>query len=295
MIYLVDASVYVFRAWFAIPDTMTDRAGRPVNAFYGYARFLGDLVEKVHPQFLVVAFDESLTTSFRNEIYPQYKANRARPPEELKWQFAQCRRLTEAFGISGYGSDTFEADDIIATLASAAHRAERPVSIVTRDKDLAQLIREGDELWDFAADKRLGYSGVQQRFGVAAEALADLQALTGDSVDNIPGVPGVGPKTASVLLDHFGSLDAIYQRLDEVVELPLRGAAGLGAKLAEHEPLARLSRELTGLHRRVPVPCDLEAMRRRPPDLDSVHALYDELGVGRGLRDQADRIGNAAG
>ncbi len=290
MIYLVDASVYVFRAWFSVPDSMTDAEGQPVNAFYGYARFLGDFIERTRPAYLVVAFDESLTTSYRNEIYAQYKANRATPPEELERQFSLCRRLTAAFGVTEYASAQYEADDIIATLTTAARRQQHEVSIVTRDKDLAQLVRTGDEYWDFAADKRLDYAGVEERFGVPAEAIADMLALAGDSVDNIPGVPGVGVKTAVALFQHFGTLDAIYERLDEVAEVPIRGAARLGKRLAENEPKARLSRQLTGLALDVPIPCDVESMRWTAPDLAAVNRIYDELGFGERLREQAQRI-----
>ena len=290
MIYLVDASVYVFRAWFSVPDTMTDAEGQPVNAFYGYARFLGDFIERTRPDYLVVAFDESLTTSYRNEIYPEYKANRESPPEELERQFSLCRRLTGAFGVTEYASGQYEADDIIGTLSAAARRQQHVVSIVTRDKDLAQLVRSGDEYWDFAADKRLDYDGIEQRFGVPAEAIADMLALAGDSVDNIPGVRGVGIKSAVALLQHFGTLDAIYERLDEVAGLPIRGAARVSKCLTESEPLARLSRQLTGLALDVPIPCDVDSMRWTAPDLEAVNDIYDELGFGERLREQAQRI-----
>ena len=155
MVYLIDASIYVFRAYYSMPADMTDPAGRPVNALYGYARFLGDLLERVRPKHVVVAFDESLTTSFRNEIYPQYKANREQAPEDLAWQFVQCRRVTEALGVTGYASETFEADDIIGTLAHAVREKGKNFVVVTRDKDLTQLRREGDEYWDYASNKRL--------------------------------------------------------------------------------------------------------------------------------------------
>ncbi|MBT8144989.1 MAG: exodeoxyribonuclease IX [Gammaproteobacteria bacterium] len=290
MIHLIDASVYVFRAWFSLPDSMTDADGNPVNAFYGYARFLGDFLERTRAPHVVVAFDESLTTSYRNEIYPEYKANRDSPPAELVRQFALCRALTRAFGITEYASPEYEADDIIGTLATAAHRDGTPVCIVTRDKDLAQLIREGDQYWDFAADKRMAYTDVETRFGVPAEAIADLLALTGDAVDNIPGVPGIGPKTAAALLQHFGTLDAIYERLSEVAQLPIRGAGKLGVRLEQHAEQARLSRQLTVIAEDVPIPATSQSMQRQPFDLTAVNALYDELGFGERLREQAARI-----
>src|SRR5215813_8409156 len=139
MIYLVDASYYVFRAWFALPDTLRDRGGRPVNAVHGFARFLGDLIEQVEPERLAVAFNESLTSSFRNDLYTPYKANRGLPPAELEYQFALCRELTRGLGVAELASPRYEADDIIGTIARLAQRRGIPVTIVSRDKDLAQI------------------------------------------------------------------------------------------------------------------------------------------------------------
>ncbi len=290
MIYLVDASVYVFRAYYSMPADMTDPEGRLINAVYGYARFLGDLLERVRPGHIVVAFDESLNTSFRNEIFPEYKANREDPPEDLIWQFSQCRRITEALGVTGYASDSYEADDIIGTLAYAVRDRGRNFVVVTRDKDLAQLIGEGDEFWDYASDRRLGYTDIPGTYGVRAEQIPDLLALAGDSVDNIPGVRGVGPKTAVALLSHFGTLDAIYEKLDEVASVAVRGAKTLGARLEAQEEMARLSRRLTGVSLEAPVPTTLRSMRWRAPDLGALESLYDELAVGEALRRQAKRL-----
>jgi len=273
-----------------MPADMTDPEGRMVNALYGYARFLGDLLERTRPQHVVVAFDESLTTSFRNEIYSQYKANREEPPEDLIWQFVQCKRVTKAMGVTAYASNNFEADDIIGTLACGLRERGKHFVVVTRDKDLTQLVREGDEYWDYASNKRLKYPDIQTTFGVRAEQIPDMLALAGDSVDNIPGVPGVGPKTAVALLQHFDTLDAIYDDLDSVAKVNVRGAKKLGERLAKHEDLARLSRRLTGVALDVPVPTTLRSMRWRAPDLPALSELYDELGVGQALREQAKRL-----
>ena len=150
MQYLIDASVYVFRAYYSMPDDMVDGEGNPVNALYGYCRFLGDFMEQVNPEFVAVLFDESLTTSFRTEIYPEYKANRDPAPEELKRQFAQCRRFTRALGLMEWGSPRYEADDLIGTLVEHGRAFNRPSTIITRDKDLAQLLSKEDVFWDFA-------------------------------------------------------------------------------------------------------------------------------------------------
>lgn len=290
MIYLVDASVYIFRAWFSIPDSMTGPNGQPVNALYGYTRFLGDFLEKSSPAHAAVAFDESLTSSYRNEIYPDYKANREPAPEELKRQFGACRQMTEALGVSQFASGRFEADDLIGSIAALMRGQGMRSVIVSRDKDLAQLIREGDEYWDYAGDRRFAYEEIEEQFGVRPERMADFLALTGDKVDNIPGVPGVGKKTAAVLLQHFSSIDEIYARLDEVAALKIRGAGSLAGRLEEHRAVAYLARELT----RIPEDIDLGIgegdLRRRPPDLARLETLFDEHGIGATLREQAKRI-----
>lgn len=290
MVYLIDASVYVFRAYYSMPADMTDAAGRQVNALYGYARFLGDLLERVRPKHVVVAFDESLTTSFRNDIYPLYKANREEAPEDLVWQFAQCQRVTGALGVTSYSSGKFEADDILGTLAHGVRQRGENFVVVTRDKDLTQLIREGDEYWDYASNRRLTYADIENVFGVRAEQIPDLLALAGDSVDNIPGVPGIGPKTATVLLRHFDTLDAIYANLDAITEVKVRGAKKLGKRLALHEDLARLSRQLTEVSLDAPVATTLRSMRWSAPDLAALDAIYDELDIGQALRQQARRL-----
>ena len=289
--YLIDASLYIFRAWYSMPDRFADPAGRPTNAVYGFARFLCDLLEQTRASHVAVAFDESLTTSFRNEIYPDYKANREPAPEELKRQFAWCQDLGRALGLTVCSDSYFEADDLIATLASQCRERQQAVCVVTGDKDLAQLLVEDDHWWDFSRQRRLDRQGVFEHFGVHPHQIADFLALTGDAVDNIPGVPGVGPKTAGALLGHFGSLDALYARLDEIAWLKIRGAKTLAAKLRQHETEARLARRLTGLHCEVPALAEIGALERRRGDRDALDALLDGLGFGRPLRERLHRIG----
>ncbi|HXV41213.1 MAG TPA: 5'-3' exonuclease H3TH domain-containing protein, partial [Steroidobacteraceae bacterium] len=195
-VHLIDASYFVFRAYYSVGLEMTDGDGQPVNALYGFGRFLGDLLEEARPGHVAVAFDESLATSFRNEIYPAYKANREPAPPELKRQFGLCRELCRLLGVAEFGSPTHEADDIIGTIATRLRTTGHCAVVVTRDKDLAQLIRDGDHYWDYAGERRYGYADIEGQFGVRPERMADYLALTGDTVDNIPGVPGIGPKTA---------------------------------------------------------------------------------------------------
>jgi len=284
VLYLVDASVYVFRAYYSIPDSMTDRDGRPVNALYGFAGFLIDLLRDARPEHMAVAFDESLTSSYRNEIYPPYKANRELPPQDLEYQFGMCRQLTRALGLVDLASEMYEADDIIATLALRYRDRGMNSVIVTRDKDLAQVLRRGDTFWDFAGRRRIAYEQVADVFGVRAEQLADFLALAGDSVDNIPGVPGVGAKTAAALLQRFDDLDAIYAELDQVLEVPVRGAARVRERLAAHRDDAYLARRLTRVHEEVPLDLPSTGLAVGTPDFDALEALFAAADFGTALR-----------
>jgi len=273
-----------------MPDDMVDREGNPVNALYGFSRFLGDFMEQVTPEYIAVAFDESLTTNFRTSIYPEYKANRDPAPDDLKRQFEQCRRFSRALGLMDVSNPRYEADDLIGTLVEHGRRQGRPSTVVTRDKDLAQLIAREDVFWDFAGRGKIGYDRVPEVFGVWPEQIADFLALAGDSVDNIPGVPGVGKKTAGALLGHFGSLDKIYANLDKVHEVEVRGAKTLGAKLELHKDAADLARRLTGIACDAPIDNAEEALQPNAPDLGAINALFDEANIGMALRRQAERV-----
>lgn len=290
MLYLVDASVYVFRAYYSLPSDMLDREGNPVHALFGFARFLGDLLERAKPRYLAVAFDESLATSFRNRIDPAYKANRDPAPPDLKLQFERCREFCRHVGVADFGSGEYEADDIIGTLHARFRAEGMPATVVSRDKDLAQLIREGDIYWNYTDNQRLTYGEIESHFGVVPERYADYLALTGDAVDNIRGVPGVGPKTAAALLRDFVSLEELYDNLDAVAALPIRGAAKLPEKLARHREDAFLARRLTEIVRDMPLQVDREGLRPQRPDLDSLSAFFDRQNFGPTLRKQSERL-----
>ena len=290
VLYLVDASVFIFRAYYSVPLEVADRDGNPVNAVHGFARFLGDLLERESPARIAVAFDESLEQSYRNEIYPAYKANREPAPVELKRQFGLCREVVRALGLADYGSSRYEADDIIGTLATRARAAEVPVTVVSRDKDLTQLIGSHDTYWDAVADVRYGYHDIEERFGVKPERMADFLALMGDAVDNIPGVPGVGRKTAATLLKHFDTLPGVYDNIAAVPKLKFRGATFVAQSLQEHRDSAFMSRQLTGITCDMPLVAELDDLQPQTPDLAAVEAIYERLGFGRMLREQARRI-----
>ncbi len=289
-LYLVDASVFVFRAYHSVPIAIADPDGNAVNALHGFGRFLGDLIERVRPEHIGVAFDASLVTSFRNRLFPAYKANREPTPEDLKRQFLLCQRLCEALGIASYISSEYEADDIIGTLTARVRAEGRKVVLVTRDKDLSQLVRPGDEYWDYISDKRFGYDRIADRFGVRPERMACFLALMGDAVDNIPGVPGVGRKTASTLFHHFESITHLYDDLDGVLHIKIRNAGFVCDQLRQYRESAFLARQLTGIACDMPLDVGVAQLRRRPPDMDALNTLYDTVGFGRLLRNQAERI-----
>lgn len=284
-VHLIDASIFVFRAWYSMPGEFADPQGRPTNAVYGFAKFLCEFLEQTGSMHVAVAFDESLSTSFRNEIYPDYKANREPAPEDLERQFRWCKDLVASLGLPVYGHPRYEADDLIASLSRYWRGRGHAVAVVTGDKDLAQLLVDpGDVWWDFARRNRLDAGGVKARFGVAPGQIADFLALTGDPIDNIPGVPGVGPKTAAALLAHFGDIDALYSRLDELAFLKIRGAKMLGSRLRHHEPTVRLSRRLTGLDEPIDEIDGSDHDGRGAPDADRLDVLLDSLGFGNTLR-----------
>jgi DNA polymerase I len=289
VLFLVDASVYIFRAHYSMPD-MVDRQGNPAHALYGFARFIGDLLERARPQHIGVAFDESVTSSFRNRLYPAYKANRDPAPPGLERQMERCREFCSLVGVAEFGDGEYEADDIIGTLTCRMRREGLRSTLVTRDKDLAQLIREGDIYWDYSSQVRFRYHEIEGRFGVAPERFADYLALTGDSVDNIRGVPGIGPKTAARLMREFASLEELYDNLGLVAQLNLRRAPELPAILREHREAAFLARRLTLIACDMPITVDAASLRRRPPDVAGLTGFFDRHNFGPMLRRQTERL-----
>jgi len=287
-LYLIDAPIYVFRGYFSIPDTFKDSGGEAVNAVYGYTQFLLDLLLQTRPSAVSVAFDESLTTCFRNDIYPEYKANRDLPDENLKYQLQCCQRITELLGLHQLCLKNYEADDIIGTLLKLLGN-DHQVVIVSRDKDLGQLLRAEDLMWDFAENQYLGPAEVQEKFGVAPHQIADYLALAGDSVDNIPGAPGIGAKTAAGLLQHFGSLENIFDNLIKIPTTGLRGAKRIQTTLTEHEDLVRTFQRITQIFCDIPIkvtPADLKVT----PDMQGLETFCDDMRFGPGVRRKIDQL-----
>ena len=275
--YLVDASIYIFRAYFSLPERWHSPEGYPLNAVYGYTSFLVELLEQLGPGVEVAAaFDESLGTCFRNDIYPGYKASRELPDEALAFQLEACRQVTELLGIPCFGGSSHEADDYIASLATRSRERGQAVTVVTRDKDLGQLLAtDADCLWDYAAGARLDRHGFLERFGVQPGQFPDYQGLVGDSIDDIPGVPSIGAKSGAVLIGEFGDLETLEQNFEALDGLGLRGAARIRAALEEHWEQALMSRQLARLDTEM---VDVELPDAWQPVAEHFEALLDYLG-----------------
>ncbi len=291
---LVDASPYVFRAFFSLPDSLRDKSGNPMGAVYGFASFLLKLIAEQRPSHLAVAFDRSLNSSFRNQFYPAYKAQRDLPPADLERQLVLCEEVAAALGAATFADDLYEADDLIGTLCDRllpdrVARAELDVLVVSTDKDLAQLVRDAAPpnaagniaLLEPGKGTLFRAAEVRQVFGVRPEQVPDLLGLAGDPVDNIPGVAGIGRKTAAALLELFADLDDLYGRLDAVLDAGLRGAKGLHQRLAGGREVAFLSRRLATIARDAPVAAGPGDLLYRGADRARVEALFEELGFGR--------------
>ena len=283
-LYLIDASVYVFRGYFSLPSSMVDSEGNPANAVYGYANFLAQFLTQNKAEYVAAAFDKSLTTSFRNEFYPAYKQNRDLPPPELEAQFESCMAITEAMGITKYVDNAYEADDLIGAVATKMRPQDFQIIILSSDKDLAQLLEGEDILWDYAKDRKLDREGVREFFGVPPEAIVDYLALLGDKVDNIPGGAGIGKKSASILLNELGSLENIYADLGKVETLKIRGVKRVVENLKTHRETAFLSQKLAQIALDAPAECSEDILSRNAVDQNRLNELCEKLKFGEGIR-----------
>ena len=265
-VYLVDGSGYIFRAYHALPP-LTRSDGTPVGAVQGFCNMLWKLLEDLkgedQPTHLAVIFDYSSKT-FRNEIYDQYKAHRPEPPEDLVPQFSLIREATQAFELPCIEMEGYEADDLIATYARLAAEQGARVTVASSDKDLMQLVNDQVTLLDPMKSKRIGHDEVVEKFGVAPDKVIEVQALAGDSVDNVPGVPGIGIKTAAQLITEYGDLEALLERAEEIKQPKRR------EKLIENAENARISRQLVTLKPDVPITDDLDVFGTAEPDADKL-------------------------
>lgn len=280
-IFLVDASPYIFRAFFSVPSKLRTPDGKPKNAVHGFGSFLLKLVADYGVRRLALTFDRSLNSSFRNELYADYKAQRELPPPDLEAQLRWCEALGAAFGMRCFVDERYEADDLIAALCAPLAEAGHSIVVVSSDKDLCQLVSPTVKFLDFAKGDLFGIDEVVEKFGVRPEQMVDYLGLAGDAVDNIPGVPGIGKKTAVSLLSHFSDLDALYGNLEQVAELPIRGAKSLARRLEAHRESAFLSRRLATVAPEAPARATADELRLAGFDENLLDPLADGLGIER--------------
>ena len=267
-LFLVDSSIFIYRAWFGSERDRVNLLQQPNQAFVGFSDFVYRLLTEQAPSQLVFAFDESRSSSWRKTVYSEYKANRKPAPDGLRRQFAWCRQWIESLGISCVSSHQWEADDLIGSLHHYHGSAQRPVAILTADKDLAQLIGEQDLWWSYLDNVRLDYRAICRKFGVRPDQIAEQLALTGDKVDNIPGIPEVGLKKASRLLKKYDTLENLRLHLDEVGKMKFRYAASVQRSLIEHQAMLDIGLQLTRINRQVEEMQPVEVTRgRAQPDL----------------------------
>lgn len=272
-LFLIDGSGFIFRAYYALAysgrGAMTNPEGVPVGAVYGYTSMLLKMLKDYHAPYLAVIFDAA-RENYRNKIYPEYKANRDETPEDLIPQFPLIREATKAFDIPALEMEGYEADDLIATYTRLALEQGKKVVIVSSDKDLMQLMRKGVRMLDPMKNKWLEEADVFEKFGVSPDKVVDVQALAGDKVDNVPGVPGIGVKTAAELINTFGSLEDLLNRAAEIKQPKRRET------LIEHAQAARISRQLVALDDRAPVPVPLEELKTHDPDKPELMAFLEK-------------------
>ncbi|MFQ5589429.1 MAG: 5'-3' exonuclease H3TH domain-containing protein, partial [Nitrospiria bacterium] len=267
--FVIDGSSYIFRAFYAIRE-LSNTAGLPTNAVYGFTRMLQKMIKEKSPDYLAIAFDAKGPT-FRHERYEQYKAQRPPMPDPLARQIPYIHQMVAAFRIPILQEQGLEADDLIGTLAQKGAAAGLEVVIVSGDKDMYQLITPKITLYDSMKDRLHTEASIQEKFGIAPNQIVDMMGLMGDAVDNIPGVAGVGQKTAVQLIQTFGSIENLFSRLDEVKKPKLREKLEAGAETA------RLSRELATIKTDCALDFDLKTFEARPPDEARLLALCQEL------------------
>src|SRR5882724_5737939 len=283
-LYLVDGSGYLFRAYHALPP-MSRPDGTPINAVYGFCRMLvADLLDKPEVDHVAMILDSSEVT-FRNQIYDKYKANRPPPPDDLIPQFPLIREAAKAFNITVCELDGYEADDLIATYARLAVEAGATCTIVSSDKDLMQLIRPGVEMMDPIKKTKLGPEAVMEKFGVTPDKVVDVQALAGDSTDNVPGVPGIGVKTAAQLINEYGNIETLLSRTAEIKQPKRRES------LEQNAELIRVSKRLVTLRDDVPTPAEPENFTKRAPDPNVLLPWLEQQGFKSLLQRFAKELG----
>jgi 5'-3' exonuclease len=276
-LWILDAHYQIFRAYHSLP-ALAAPDGTPTGALRGYAAQLIRFLARQQPSHVVAAFDHDLT-SFRNELFPGYKHGRTEAPPDLEPQFALCIEATRALGIAVCMAQDFEADDVIASLVRRFASSGVQVFIVSADKDLGALVSERVQLFDLRSESAAGRAQVEARLGVAPERVADWLALAGDAVDNVPGVPGIGAKTAAALLRCWDGIDAIPRDARALAARGIRSPARVARALSESADALALSRALVRLRDDLPLDLELEEARWHGADRARLAALFERLGV----------------
>lgn len=292
-VYLIDASIYIFKSYFALPDNWVSEDGYPTNAVYGYTLWLLKLLEAESPTHLAAAYDESLGSGFRHRLCRDYKANRVLPDEALAFQLNACREVAELLGVTSLASDEYEADDIIGTLATTSRCEGFRPALLSRDKDLAQLLTEDEVLWDYGSAEPRTVAELEAHFQVPVTRLADYLALVGDAIDNIAGVPGIGPKTAAAIIGHFSSIDAIFENSHQLAALKVRGAKTLADKIVPWQDQLQLSRQLTEIICDAPLGVGIDELIWRGVDQQAFAEFCQRMGLGGRLIKRAEGLKSA--
>ena len=268
-LYLIDGSAYIYRAYHAI-RSLSNSKGLPTNAVYGFTRMLLKLMEDRRPEFVALCFDAKGPT-FRHDLYPDYKANRPPMPEDLVVQLPYIKEVVTGFNLAMLEKTGYEADDLIGTLALQARKAGFAVVMVTGDKDFLQLVADKTTIWDPMKEKTVDVAAVRDEYGVAPQQMIDVMGLSGDTSDNVPGVPGIGPKTAKELIRNFGSLENLYDRIDTLPKNKQQ------TKLAANREQAFLSRRLVTIDTGVPITFDPQHFKTGTPDNAALSQLFNAL------------------
>ncbi len=274
-VYLIDGSSYIFRAFFALPP-LSNASGLPTHAIYGFTNMTLKFLKTYRPEYLAVVLDAGRET-FRNQIYQDYKSNRPEAPPDLIPQFPYIRRVLEAMNVTVLELRGYEADDLIATAAKYFSTRGTQVVIVSGDKDLMQLVADGVQLLDSGKDKWIGVDGVREKFGVEPDKVVEVMGLMGDSTDNIPGVKGIGEKTAIALIQKYHTLETLFDHLHELETSGLKGVERIRKALIAGKDAAFLSRDLATVRTDVPIQVELEQLRYQGGYREKLQELFTEL------------------
>jgi 5'-3' exonuclease len=290
-VFIIDALNYIFRAFYAVPEVASP-SGMPKNAILGYTRTLLRILKEHQPDYMVAAFEGA--TSFRHGVFENYKANRAATPQALSPQIKYCRAMTEAMGIPTLEAEGFEADDVMGTIAMRMWSRGYPTVIVSGDKDLAQLVRPGVCVYDLANEVWMNEAGVRKRFGVEPHQIPDLLALRGDDVDNIPGVPGVGTKTAQLILSACSDVEVLAKDDALLDSVEIRSRSRIIRRILDAMDTVRMSRKLATIRCDAPLEITPDSVRYRRGQKQALVPLCNELGF-TGILEEIPMLKQAVG